>query len=181
MTASRNLSMKGETVIPINSQPKVQLWTLGQQSAKAFCELVPVDYLETTLGPKFFLAHWEEVGQDKTWQPEANYDYYRALEAAGMLQITGLFVDNEPAGYFSTVVGPSLHYKGKILATSDMFYIQPEHRAHYATMLFRNAAEYAKLAGADKFYLAFKIYKDITPLLKRLKFSIVESVAVKKL
>jgi hypothetical protein len=98
-----------------------------------------------------------------------------------MLQITVLTVDGLPAGYFISVIGPALHYRGKRLASSDMFYICPKHRARYAIRLFRAAEAHARAAGAGKMYIAFKIYKDITPLTKRLGFHHVEAVVVKSL
>ena len=151
-----------------------------EKHTEVVCKLETVVYMREHL-QQFFHAHWLEVGQDKNWEPEADYSYYHALEEAGMLQITVLLVDLQPAGYFISILSPALHYRGKRLASSDMFYICPEHRAQYAIRLFRAAEANAKTAGAEKMYIAFKIYKDITPLTKRLGFKHVEDVVVKSL
>jgi len=145
---------------------------------KPDCQEVSVHYLRTHIAPKLFQAHWEEVGQDKSWEVDMNWPYYEFLESQKMLRIVVLLLDAEPVGYFVFVVSPSLHYRTKVLASSDMFYIMPEHRAQYAVRLFRAAKASARAAGAHKFYLAFKVYKDITALTKRLGFKQIESVAV---
>lgn len=145
------------------------------------CTLESVDYMRSELEGRFFHAHWKEVGQDKTWEPDADYPYYYSLEEQGMLQIVVLKLDGIPKGYYINVIGPALHYRGKRLASSDMFYICPEARARYAIRLFRAAEAFAKSAGVGKMYIAFKIYKDISPLTKRLGFHHVEDVVVKSL
>ena len=157
------------------------LLRIDNTGMKPECFLASVDYLESEVAPKLFEAHWQEVGQDKSWRVDIHWQYYRQLESLNMLRAVVLKLGNEPVGYFLFVISPSLHYKTKQLASSDMFYLMPEHRAKYAVRLFRAAEAYAKAAGADKMYIAFKIYKDILPLTKRLGFAHVENVVVKSL
>ena len=145
------------------------------------CEKLTVKQFRTMTPTCMFDAHWEEVAQDKQWPQELNWEYYQALEVVGALNIVGLLVNDLIVGYFLFCVSPALHYSGKSLASSDMFYIVPQHRARYAVRLFRSAEAYAKAAGANKMYISFKIYKDITPLTKRLGFTHVEDVVVKSL
>jgi hypothetical protein len=145
------------------------------------CTLQPVHYMYTVLAPQLFQAHWAEVGQDKSWPVDPNWDLYYRLEQAKMLRIVVLTVGTIVAGYFVFVLNESLHYRSHILATGDMFYILPEYRALYAVRLFRAAEAFAKEAGADKMYVSYKTYKDISPLTKRLGFTHVEDVVVKSL
>jgi GNAT superfamily N-acetyltransferase len=154
---------------------------LKYNNAGVECRVVDVLYMLRELAPRFFEAHWAEVGQDKSWEVDINWPMYRKLELADMLRIVVLEVDGQPQGYFIMVISPSLHYQSHALASSDMFYIAPAFRARYAVRLFRAAEAYAKEAGAAKLYIPFKIYKPIFPLLKRCGFSLVESVAVKTL
>lgn len=160
--------------------PALRTDNTGEKHPKVECKLATVAYMRQEL-ERFFFAHWKEVGQDKAWEPEANYPYYESLERKNMLRIVVLLVDDQPAGYFLFLLGEALHYRGKLIAHSDMFYICPKHRAQYAIRLFRAAEQYAKEAGAGKMYLSFKIYKDITPLTKRLGFKPIETVVVKSL
>lgn len=153
----------------------------GQKPDAVECSLRSVDYMQREIAPYLFELHWREVAQDKGWQQDPNWDYYRALEAANMLRIVALTVNSIPVGYFVFIVSQSLHYRTKHLASSDMFYILPQYRAQYAVRLFRAAERFAKEAGAGKMYIAFKIYKDILPLTKRLGFSHIEDVVVKSL
>jgi len=145
------------------------------------CQLETVDYLRDHIAPYLFAAHWAEVAQDKSWEPEPNWPYYRQLEIANMLRIVVLKVHGQPVGYFIFIVSESLHYRSHRLASSDMFYILPEFRAQYAIRLFRAAEAAARDAGAGKMYIAFKVYKDIAPLTKRLGFKHIEDVVVKSL
>lgn len=148
---------------------------------KPLCKLVDVTYLRLHIANTLFPLHWAEVAQDKSWACDINWEYYYSLEALKMLQIVVLTVGERPVGYFIFVLSPALHYQSKILASSDMFYMLPAYRAQYAVRLFRAAEAYAKAAGAHKMYIAFKIYKDISALTKRLGFTEVEHVVVKSL
>lgn len=145
------------------------------------CVLQSVAEFHSQTPEAMFEMHWDEVAQDKSWPQELNWDYYQALENLNLLRIVVLKIHSMTAGYFIFCVSPALHYRGKFLASSDMFYIMPQFRAKYAVRLFRAAEAYAKAAGAHKMYIAFKIYKDISPLTKRLGFKHVEDVVVKSL
>ena len=160
--------------------PALRIDNAGMKPEIVECGLQSVDYLQREVSP-LFTAHWAEVAQDKKWEVDINWPYYRALEAANMLHIVVLQVHGLPVGYFIFVISESLHYRTHKLASSDMFYMLPQFRAQYAIRLFRAAERYAKEAGAGKMYIAFKIYKDITPLTKRLGFNHVEDVVVKSL
>ena len=153
----------------------------GEKLPVADCELQSVATFRERTPDAMFHAHWQEVAQDKNWEHDLNWPYYYSLEEAGMLRIVVLTISGVTAGYFIFIVSPSLHYSSKRLASSDMFYIMPQFRARYAIRLFRAAESFAKAAGAGKMYIAFKIYKDITPLTKRLGFTHVEDVVVKSL
>lgn len=139
-----------------------------------------VRYFQKTVVPKFEKAHWLEVGQDKHWTPELDWDSYRFLERNGMLLILVLLVDNEPQGYFVGLSGHPTHYVDKWIMRSDLFYIAPNFR-QYGVRLFRTAEQFAKAMGVQKLYISYKTYKDITPIMKRLKFMPVEIMAVKNL
>lgn len=160
--------------------PALRIDNAGIKPEIVECGLQSVDYLQQEVS-HLFTAHWAEVAQDKGWEADANWPYYRALEAANMLRIVVLQIHGLPVGYFTFVVSESLHYRTHKLASSDMFYMLPQFRAQYAVRLFRAAEQYAREAGAGKMYIAFKIYKDITPLTKRLGFKHVEDVVVKSL
>ena len=148
---------------------------------KAHCELRPVSYMKEVLAPKFFQAHWAEVGQDKSWEVDCFWEFYQTLEYNDQFQITVLFVNNEPVGYFLGIIGHPTHYQSKTVLTSDAFYIAPEFRAQYSVRLFKAAEAFAKAVGVSKMYLHFKVYKDISPLTKRLGFQPMETVVAKSL
>ena len=145
-----------------------------------YTELVSVKYFRHLLVAQHGLAHWQEVGQDKSWPVDMYWDYYDLLERANKIQITALFVDGLPVGYFVSIISTSMHYQTHTVAASDVFYIAPDFR-QYAIRLFRAAEANAKSIGAEKLYLSFKVYKDITPITKRLGYKAIETVVVKSL
>lgn len=145
------------------------------------CERKDAGYLLTVILPKFAQAHWEEVGQDKSWEPDPNVEAYHQLESDGNLYVLALMVDGEPEGYFIGILAPSLHYRSKLLMVSDMFYVSQEFRAKYAIRLFRAAEAMAADAGADKMFITYKLYKNVEPIMRRLRFTPLEQVAAKKL
>lgn len=141
------------------------------------CKEVSVSYFQTRLVAKYEIAHWEEVGQDKRWTPDLDWDLYRFLENRGDLMIVALFVDDEPVGYFVGMCGHPTHYRTKWIMRSDLFFIDPKHRK-YGVRLFNAAKEFARLYGVQKLYVTWKVYKDIEPIMKRCKFVTVEKTAV---
>lgn len=131
--------------------------------------------------PKFVEAHWQEVGRDKRYKPDLLWEQYELLESAGMLHILALFVDGEPEGYFIGILSPHLHYRSMRVFVSDMFYISEKCRAMQAVALFRETEKMARELGANKLHVIYKTYKNIEPIMRRLKFASVETVAVKNL
>lgn len=143
-----------------------------------------VEFIETSVAywrdkvlVKYEMPHWEEVGQDKRWLPELDWGLYSFLQARGDLSIVVLMVDQRPKGYFVMMYGRPTHYRSHRIARCDAFYIDPDFR-QYGVRLFKMAKEYAKIHGAEKLYVTWKVYKDIEPIAKRCGFTTIEKTAV---
>ena len=149
-------------------------------SEVTFC-VKPLAYLKDVLAPKFEHAHWEEVGRDKRYKPDLHWAYYEALDKAGMVHILVLLLDGEPEGYFVGLLSEHLHYKTMRVFTSDMFYVSERCRALHGVKLFREAESLARKLGAHKMNVTYKTYKNIEPIMRRLRFKPLEVIAVKNL
>lgn len=138
---------------------------------------VSASYWQHHVLTKYEHDHWKEVGQDKRWEPDLDWDLYRRLDDAGDLSIVCLMVDGEPRGYFVGMCGRPTHYKSKRIMRTDAFYIEPGYR-QYGVRLFKEAMKFAKEHGAQKLYVTWKTYKDIEPILRRCKMVTIEKTAV---
>lgn len=138
---------------------------------------VSLGYWQRYVVPHYEQAHWEEVGQDKRWMPELDWDLYRRLECADCLLILCVFIDGKARGYFVGLVGNPTHYKKKKIMRTDLFYIEPGFR-QFGVRLFKEAKEHARKMGCQKLYLTWKTSKDIEPIAKRCGFTTIEKTAV---
>ena len=74
-------------------------------------------------------AQWEEVEGNQDELPlEPDYTQYQKLCEAGMLKVVTARLAGELIGYLVTFVVPHLHHMNTRWASSDVFYIKPEHR-----------------------------------------------------
>lgn len=140
-----------------------------------------VDYLKTTIVPKFSAAQSEEVGFGDHEPADLHWAAYEALEGVGALYILVMLVDGEPQGHFVGVLSPLMHYRSKTALVSDMFYISKDYRARYAFRLFKEVDLLAKKLGADKVQIIYKVYRNIEPILRRLGYTDEERMASRKL
>lgn len=88
--------------------------------------------------------HWREVALCEVFGPvDINVDAYRKTEEAGMLRVyTARKNGGALVGYAAYFVLPNLHYRSRIVAESDVFFLAPEER--------RGSAGLRLLQFADK-------------------------------
>jgi hypothetical protein len=86
-------------------------------------------------------ANNEEVQTIDAAELALHEDLYRATEKAGALHIYTLRVDGKLAGYSAYIAGPHLHFRDKIVATQDAFYVAPEHRTSTKPLALLRYAE----------------------------------------
>ncbi len=127
------------------------------------------------------LRHWEEIALNKETTPlDPDWDAYKRLEDAGVLHVTTLRLDGELIGYVSFFVGPNFHYKTKIVASDDIFYLAPEHRQGLLGRSLLKAAHMAVIAaGATKIVHRHKHHMDIGPVFRSMRFELIEHVYAK--
>ncbi len=73
--------------------------------------------------------HWDEVALNKeNIKLDPDYEKYKLIEKSGKLRIFTARINSKLVGYIVLFVGPHIHYKTKIWALSDIFWISPEIR-----------------------------------------------------
>jgi len=127
--------------------------------------------------------HWHEIALDKDTVPlEPDWEKYRRLEQAGLLNVTTARDDGRLVGYACYIVAPSLHYRSLSVADSDVFFLSREHRRGAAGLgLLRAAEDHLVAAGVGRIVNRVKIHHDVGPLFVRLGFRPIEHVYSKRL
>lgn len=73
--------------------------------------------------------HWQEVALCDAFGPvDIAEDAYRRVEEGGMLRVYTARRNGALVGYAAYFVLPNLHYRSKLAAESDVFFLLPEER-----------------------------------------------------
>ena len=130
-------------------------------------------------------AHNVEVGPfpDLVFNP--NKAAYQRMFAHGALAVITARKGEALVGYAAFFVSPSLHYFPAIFAQADVLYVDPAHRDGMLGLSLMRHAHWVlrEHFHADRVFLGSKAdaSKSIMPLLDRLGYEVVDTVAVKKL
>lgn len=127
------------------------------------------------------VEHWREIAADQDTVPlEPDWQKYRVLEQAGLLNVTTARDGGRLVGYACYVVGSNLHYKSLIVAEVDIFFLRREYRQGWAGVsLLREAERHLAAAGARRIVNRFKTNHDLGPVFRRLGYRPIEHVYVK--
>ncbi len=123
-------------------------------------------------------AHYRELAEDKdVIKLEPDWSKYIELEARGELYFcTARDIENELIGYFIALIGPHLHYKSSLTATTDIFFIRSDHRGGKAGYnLIKQVIADMKDRGVQRFFIGCKVKHDLGPLFAKLGFTHVEN------
>ena len=126
-------------------------------------------------------AHWDEIACKTICGPlDVNEDVYRLLEQSGALHITTAREQGRLVGYAAYIVGANAHYKTRIMAEADVFYMHPSQRRGTAGIRLLKAAEAALHArGAHIIVNKVKVSHDVGPIFARMGYHHVENVWMK--
>jgi len=122
--------------------------------------------------------HWHEIALNKDTVPlEPDWERYRQLERAGVLNLTTARDDGELVGYALYIVAANLHYRGLVVADSDVFFLDRRYRRGSAGLRLLQAAEDNLVAaGVGRIVNRVKIHHDVGPIFLRLGFTPIERV-----
>jgi GNAT superfamily N-acetyltransferase len=120
--------------------------------------------------------HWEQLALDRDKVPlDPQWHVYDERAARGEFHIVVLRDGGRIIGYYWGFIAPGLHYAGCLTATSDIYFVHPEHRnGRNGTILFQAVEKELRRRGVQRWFCGAKLHDDASPLLKRLGFVPVE-------
>ena len=126
---------------------------------------------------------WEEVGRFGDLYPlEPDWELYQVIEDNGSLRVFTARDDKILVGYFTVVSSPSLHSKGKLIASNDVIFLHPNYRKGFVGVkLFKFAEKCIKEDGFQQLQVSYTERFDISPILSMLGYTKVETKFEKRL
>jgi len=126
---------------------------------------------------------WQEVGRLEELYPlEPDWELYQIIEDNGSLRIFTARDSSKLIGYFTVVSSPSLHSKGKLIASNDVIFLHPAYRKGFVGVkLFKFAEKCIKEDGFQQLQVSYTEKFDISPILSMLGYTKVETKFEKRL
>ena len=131
---------------------------------------------------KMFEKHYEELSVTKGFKLNPDYNVYWEADKRKTLRVILCKDDNKIIGYIVYFIGLNLHYKDCLLATEDIYYLDPEYRKGLiGPKMFIFAEKYLKSIGVDMIRYSTKTHLDNSKLFEFLGCEFIEKVFIKKL
>ena len=112
--------------------------------------------------------HWAEVSPYPDRDLEPNYAWYLENSENGSYCLVLARADEDIAGYMGYLVGEHAHHTGLIVATQDLFYVNPLRRKGRLGMQLIQASErYLKARGVNIILQSVTPQCDFSALLQR--------------
>lgn len=130
-----------------------------------------------------FRQHWEEIALNRDVVPlDVDYERYSIAENAGRVHIVTVRDDGRLVGYYCALLDTHFHYKGTMMAFTDVYFLLPAYRrADTAFRLFCMAEKTLKERGITKLIAATKLHQDKGRLFAAMGWTEVERVFTKVL
>ena len=138
-------------------------------------QVEPIDLMVEELRP-LLAAHWTELEGEGYYDLDPDWQTYFLMQEHGMYLAVTAREEGRLVGYVGFVVQHSmLHYKGVKCAHVDLLYMHPEFRTGlHAVRMMRYAHDVLDEMGIDEATVNAKITYDISPLLKRVGYELME-------
>jgi hypothetical protein len=131
---------------------------------------------------KMFEKHYEELSVTKSFKLNPDYNVYWEADKRKTLRVILCKDDNKIIGYIVYFIGLNLHYKDCLLATEDIYYLEPKYRKGLiGPKMFIFAEKYLKSIGVDMIKYSTKTHLDNSKLFEFLGCEFIEKVFIKKL
>lgn len=100
----------------------------------------------------------DHIRETEPYEPNMDFEMYDCLEEGGYYRAyVGRSDQDELAGYVSYFVNPAFHWRHRIIAFADGFYLQPEYRKGWnAVKMLRFAERSLKGLGVHDIFYAVK-------------------------
>lgn len=127
------------------------------------------------------LRHWDEVAVKEAFGSlEVDETRYRLMDDAGFLHITTARDSGRLVGYAAYFIYGNLHYKSRVIADADVFFLMPERRNGLLGLRLLRAAEAAvKARGAQVIVQKVKVAHDCGALFRRMGYQLTEHLYMK--
>lgn len=126
--------------------------------------------------------HWREIAHFQDIPLEVDWAKYEAAESAGNLRIFTARADLDLIGYGCYLVGYNGHYRSSLQAVQDVLFLVPEHRkARIGYRLIAYADQQLREEGVQAVYQHSKAAHDMSPILKRQGYVLVDLLYAKRL
>jgi GNAT superfamily N-acetyltransferase len=140
-------------------------------------------------GGPLFALHWLEASADRSVALRVDWEGFKRLEAAGFECCVAARRDGRLVGYAVFLIGPSLHYAGRLIGDADAYFLLPsERRGPVGVALLRAAEAALRRRGVTECWARVKLHvqpgrgrRDLRVLFARLGFRAVEILMRKRL
>jgi len=117
-----------------------------------------------------FEKHYREIARNQEKiKLNPDYDLYKKMEDKDGLHIVTVRGDGKLIGYFVSFLAPHPHYQDHVMASNDIFYIDPIHRkGSVGSRMVKFALKSLKERGVSVVHTHTKIEHDISSFLERI-------------
>lgn len=131
---------------------------------------------------KILNEHHNEASRYKDLVLNPDFEMYREANKKGLFRIYCCLDDDEIVGYLTFMVYMHNHYKQKLIAIEDIYYISPKYRKGYtAIKLFKFAEKHLKSIGVSFVQYTTSVKQDKSKLFEFLGCEFAEKVFYKSL
>lgn len=126
--------------------------------------------------------HWEDVALNKEdIILDPNWPVYDFMDAHNALHITTARQQGVLVGYAVYLISSWLHYKDRLLADGDIFWLAPEYRKGMTGVrLLKTAEKYLVARGVEYIVNKVKLHKDVGRVFEHLGYMPIERVYAKR-
>lgn len=127
-------------------------------------------------------AHHNEASnyQDLVLNPD--FEMYKQANKKGLFRIYCCLDDNQIVGYLTYLIFTHIHYKHKLIANQDIYYLKPDYRKGFiAVKLFKFAEKHLKSLGISYVQYSTNTKQDRSKLFEFLGCELTEKTFYKSL
>jgi len=126
--------------------------------------------------------HYEELESFVSggYALDLDWDQYKNLDNAGLIQLITCRKDKELIGYILYIVSRHLHVKSCLTAYEDIYFLRKQHRkGRTGIKMFQFAEQHLKNLSVNKILCSTKVHQDNSKLFEYLGYSFIEKLFAK--
>ena len=128
-----------------------------------------------TLYPEHYKELEASVSDKEVLDPD--WDQYKNLDNAEMIQLVTCRSDGELIGYILYIISRHLHVKSCLTAYEDIYFLRKQHRkGRTGIKLFQYAEQHLKSLCVNKILCSTKVHQDNSKLFEYLGYTFIEKL-----